>query len=98
AVGLGPGGAVGEETLQRALAQVQVDDGDLATGMKKAGRDVNGQGGLARPALFIADDDDLRLRHVKSHCDQQARLISVRSPPMPRRIGPREPIVNETLS
>jgi hypothetical protein len=59
---------------------------------------VNGQGGLARPALFIADDDDLRLRHVKSHCDQQARLIFVRRPPMGRKISLREAIVNETLS
>ncbi|MNN37728.1 hypothetical protein D3C81_1516900 [compost metagenome] len=80
-VGRRPRPTVGEEALHRPLTQVQVDDGDLLARVQQAGDDVNGQGGLARPALFIADDDDLRLRHDESRCFD-GRDSTVRSPPL----------------
>ncbi len=67
-VGRRPGGAVREEALHRPLAQVQINNCNLAARVQQAGDDVDGQGGLAGPALFIADDDDLRLRHVGPRC------------------------------
>ena len=71
-------GAVLEEALHRALAQVQIDDRHRAPGVQQAGHDVDGQGGLARPALFVADHDDTGLAHDFSSpsAADRRRLIS----------------------
>src|SRR5690606_20319606 len=59
----GPDGAVGGEFGHRPLAQVEVDDGHAAAGVQQAADDVDGEGGVARPALFVADDDDRGVSH-----------------------------------
>ena len=65
-VGVQPGPAMGEEVAGGLLAQVQVQHGDPGVGVKQCGGGMNGDGGLAGPALFVADHDDAGLRHVHS--------------------------------
>ena len=58
AVCLKPGTTIGQESGQRPLAQVQIHDRDRMAGLHQTCEQVDGKGGLARPALFIADNDD----------------------------------------
>ena len=45
---------------QTALANIQVDRPDPFTGVQKRGNQVHGNGGFARPALLIANDNNKR--------------------------------------
>ena len=63
-VGRQPGAPVGEEMAERLLAQVQVQHRDPSPAVQQGRGQVNGQRGLARAALLVADHDDLWLGHV----------------------------------
>jgi len=61
-----PGPTVGEEAGHRRLAQVQVHDRHAGPAVQQGRGQVHGDGRLARPALFIAHHDDMRLRRHRS--------------------------------
>jgi hypothetical protein len=52
-VGREPSLAVGEETTDGALAQIEIDDGDLRAAVQQGRRQVDGDSGLARPAFSL---------------------------------------------
>ncbi len=72
--------AIGEEAFHRALAQVQINDGNLFASIQKTGGNMDGQSGLARSAFFIADDDDQRLRHDESRFQDEGDSSARASP------------------
>ena len=51
------------DAAARQLAKVKVDHRDAGAAMQQGRDQVDGDGGLARPTLFVAHDDDVRLRH-----------------------------------
>ena len=66
-VGLQPadgGGAVFEIARQGPLAAVEVERGDAVAGGRQGNGGMDGGGRFARPALFIGEDDEVRLCHV----------------------------------
>ncbi len=78
AVGLQPRPAMGEEMGHGLLAQVQVEDRELGAGMQQGRGDMDRQGGLARPALLVADDDDLGLGHDETDSTRRPALGPIR--------------------
>ena len=51
--------AVGGIAREAALAQVEIEGMHAMAHPGQRGADVHGDGGLARPALFVSDDDDM---------------------------------------
>ncbi|GAM03983.1 hypothetical protein MBENS4_0981 [Novosphingobium sp. MBES04] len=56
-LGLDP---VFEVAVQGALARIEIDRGDLGPLVGKRDGHMNGGGGLARPTLFVCEDDTMR--------------------------------------
>ena len=54
-----PGGAVVDVAGEALLAAVEVDGGDALAGLQQGNGDVQGGGGLARPALLVAQHDHM---------------------------------------
>ena len=57
---VGEGRAVFQLSRQRALAAVEIDGGDRLAQPRQRHGDMHRGGGLARSALFVPEDDDMR--------------------------------------
>jgi hypothetical protein len=77
-----PRAPVGDVAGKTLLAAVEIDRGDTLSGLHQGNSDMQGGGGFSRPALLVAEHDDMRrteltLTRLNQHDSTPARYLQV---------------------